>query len=150
MQSSILLGIGSNSGERRQNICRALAALSALFGPGARLTPSPFYASEPMGFESPNQFLNIVARVLVERPAPWTEEEAHSLLRATQAIERSISSMPHRNPDGSYRDREIDIDILAIDNLVVDTDTLTLPHPGMNDRPFVQIPLRQLLNNINS
>ncbi len=144
MRSTIRLGIGSNSGERRQNICRALAAISALFGPEATLRQSPFYASEPMGFDSPNEFLNIVAEITTERSRQWTADEAHALLRSTQAIEKSISSMPHRNPDGSYRDREIDIDLLSIDNLVVNSELLTLPHPGMAQRPFVQIPLKQL------
>ncbi len=52
--------------------------------------------------------------------------------------------MPHRNSDGSYRDREIDIDIILIDDMRIDSPRLQVPHPRMLERDFVMIPLREL------
>ena len=52
--------------------------------------------------------------------------------------------MPHRKPDGTYGDREVDIDIIAVDELVFASDTLTLPHPRMHLRSFVLGPLAEL------
>ncbi len=114
------------------------------------LRTSDFYRSAPWGFESPNEFLNIAVAVRYIRRSPWTEAEAEALLDQCQAIERSISSMPHRNADGTYRDREIDIDIIAIDNQHINTPRLTVPHPRAASRDFVTIPLSQLVNNSDS
>ena len=147
--SIVYLSIGSNSGDRRALIGRAVAALSSL--PGViSLRTSDFYRSAPWGFESPNEFLNIPVAVRYIRRSPWTEAEAEALLDQCQAIERSISSMPHRNADGTYRDREIDIDIIAIDNQHINTPRLTVPHPRAASRDFVTIPLSQLVNNSDS
>ncbi|MDE6378068.1 MAG: 2-amino-4-hydroxy-6-hydroxymethyldihydropteridine diphosphokinase, partial [Duncaniella sp.] len=51
---------------------------------------------------------------------------------------------PHRDRDGGYIDRRIDIDIIAIDSIVLSTPRLTLPHPRMHLREFVLVPLAQL------
>ena len=66
------------------------------------------------------------------------------LLDVLQEIEREVSPLPHRNPDGSYRDRGIDIDIIAWENKTVTTDRLTVPHPHARERDFVMIPLREI------
>ena len=143
MQSTVLFGIGTNSGRREENISRALAALSALF-PGAEVRASGIYRSAPDGFESPNEFMNIAVAVVCERTSPWTVADMLALLGSTQAIERSIGHMPHRNPDGSYRDRDIDIDIIDIDGLRVNLPHLVLPHPRAKERLFVTVPLREI------
>ncbi len=54
--------------------------------------------------------------------------------------------MPHRNADGTYRDREIDIDIIGIDGRHFATDRLELPHPRAHMRDFVTVPLGELTN----
>ncbi len=143
MISKVYLGLGSNSGDRRFFIGSAIAALAERL-PIESIRTSDCYESAPDGFNSPNHFVNIAAVLTFERNTPWTDDEVDDLFNTIEAIQNSISSMPHRNPDGSYRDREIDIDILRIDNLTFNTSRLTIPHPRMLDRPFVTIPLSQI------
>ena len=61
-----------------------------------------------------------------------------------QGVERLISDASHRNSDGSYRDRVIDIDIVAIDQLTIDSPTLKVPHPHFTERDFYLIPMCEL------
>jgi 2-amino-4-hydroxy-6-hydroxymethyldihydropteridine diphosphokinase len=66
------------------------------------------------------------------------------MLTITQRIERELGSASHRNADGSYCDRLVDIDIIAVDDIVVNTPTLTIPHPLMHKREFVLAPMAEL------
>lgn len=143
MFSTVYLSLGSNSGDRRAHIGRAVAAL-ALRLPAVAVRTSGYYCSAPWGFESENDFLNIAAALTFERDAAWSNAEAEALLDTLQGIERDISAMPHRNADGSYRDREIDIDIIAIDKQQISTQRLTIPHPLAQQRPFVTVPLAEI------
>lgn len=147
MFSTVYLSLGSNSGDRRALIGRAVAAL-ALRLPVVAVRTSGFYCSAPWGFESENDFLNIAVAVTSERDAAWSDAEAEALLDTLQGIERDISAMPHRNADGSYRDREIDIDIIAIENQHISTPRLTVPHPLAQQRPFVTVPLGEITQGI--
>lgn len=139
------LNIGSNLGDSRLIIETAVAEVFAL-SEGVRRR-SPFYESEPWGFVSPNRFLNIG----VEISSRLTPIE---LLHALQGIERLVADRfadcgnAHRNPDGSYSDRYIDIDIIFYGNLAVDSPELTIPHPHYNERDFVVRPLRALGHRI--
>lgn len=142
MTSTIYLNIGSNSGDRRAFIARAVAALRATFGPVIRVSEP--VESDPWGFRSENKFLNIGVAIDTQRTEPWQPDELEALLETTQAIERSISPHPHRNPDGTYTDREIDIDIIAVDTLAYSGPRLTIPHPAMHLRPFVLTPMTLL------
>lgn len=143
MISKVYLGLGSNSGDRRHFIGCAIAALAARL-PIVSIRTSDCFESEPDGFVSQNRFVNIAAVLTFERNTPWSDNDADDLYNVIEEIQNSISAMPHRNPDGSYRDREIDIDILKIDNQTINTSRLSIPHPRMYDRPFVTIPLSQL------
>lgn len=134
----IHLNIGSNQGDRAALIERAVALLMRAM-PDARVRRSAPVESEPWGFDSPNAFLNI--GLMIDLPRSIDPE---ALLDITQAAERAISPASHRNPDGSYRDRLIDIDIIAVDRLRLHTPRLTLPHPRAALRPFVLTPLREL------
>ncbi len=115
-----------------------LAIAKIEYAAGARARVAPLMESEPWGYESDNRFLNTVIAI------PW-RDTPHELLHALQAIEREIApSSPHRNPDGSYRDRAIDLDIIDIPGVTLDTPSLTIPHPRAASRPFVTIPLAAL------
>ncbi len=66
------------------------------------------------------------------------------MLKSLLDIEKSISSASHRDESGNYVDRIIDIDLIAYDDLIIDSEALTLPHPRMHLREFVLRPLALL------
>lgn len=131
------LNIGSNQGDRHALLERAVAFIADSLHPVSCRVSHPVESS-PWGFSSPFPFLNIGIDLELSEMPP------EALLDALQAIERSMSSMPHRNPDGTYRDREIDIDIILIDRLQICTPRLQVPHPRMSQRDFVMKPLQEL------
>lgn len=139
--SVIHINIGSNTGDRAALIERAVAALSERIDPAGRaqISLAPIEESEAWGFESDNRFLNL--GVMIESPDDF---DPLALLDLLQSVEKDIADVPHRNPDGSYADRPIDIDLIAVDDKVVDEARLKLPHPRMHLRPFVLEPIKFL------
>ena len=129
------INIGTNLGNRRLNLSRAVAAVERRFG---YFEISKVVESEPWGYDSTNLYLNVAMMF-------DTDEAPLDVLHALQAIEKEISPETHRNPDGTYKDRLIDIDIMAIENVVVDEPELKVPHPHLFDRPFFINPLKELL-----
>lgn len=130
------INIGSNYPGRAALIERAASLIRRRIDPEARAS-QPF-ESEPWGFDSPLMFLNIG----MELTTGLSPEE---LLDELLGIQHSISPAPHRAPDGSYIDRAIDIDLIAVEGVTRRTQTLTLPHPRAFMRPFVMEPLKNLL-----
>ena len=94
--------------------------------------------SSPWGFESKNVFVNEGAILHTD------VKPTRDLVSRLQQVERLISDKPHRNADGSYSDRVIDIDIVAIDDMTIDTPSLKVPHPHLPERDFYIIPMREL------
>lgn len=139
------LNIGSNLGDREENIRRAVASLRQLACVYSSVKVSDTVESEPWGYDSGNGFLN--AGMSFD-----TELSPEALLAAVQRVEKSISTASHRDSAGAYIDRIIDIDIIACavtdaaigrSALVIsDTPELTLPHPRALLRDFVMTPLR--------
>lgn len=127
------INIGSNIGDRHALIERAVAAIESALNTSARR--APVEETAPWGYESGNMFLNLGIACEVGDMAP---EKLHAIL---QDIQHSIDSTPHRNADGTYADRAIDIDLIALGREVVDNSNLTLPHPRMHLRPFVLRPI---------
>lgn len=136
MPRQVYVNIGSNQGDRKAHIERAVALIAELAVDGEVLRSS-FVESRPWGFSSDNDFVNLG---IVFSTALAPEE----LLDALQLMERRISEGAHRDADGNYIDRDIDIDIIAIDGEEVDTPRLQVPHPRMLAREFVMEPLREL------
>ena len=128
----ILLSIGTNIGNREENIANAITALSTI---GKVLSVSDIYTSEPWVFESENGFFNI-ALTMESTLSPL------DLLRATQQIERDLGRTAKTTT--AYADRVIDIDIIDYNNQTIDTQTLTLPHKLMHKRNFVLYPLADI------
>ena len=131
---SVYLGLGSNLGQKEENIRKAIELIGLRVGLVAR--QSSLISTEPWGFESDNQFVNAAVLCL-------TELSPREVLRATQNIEREMGRS-HKSVGGNYSDRIIDIDILLYDELRVDEPDLQIPHPLMLKREFVMIPLREI------
>ena len=135
---TVYLGLGSNLGDAEENIHTACRLVAERIGTIKQ--QSDIYRTEPWGFQSDNTFANAV--ICVE-----TAMKPQELLSATQQIERQMGrteKTEHRNGKALYQDRIIDIDILLYDDLTVDEPDLKIPHPLMQQRDFVMIPLRQL------
>ena len=136
---TIFFGIGTNLGDREANLREALRLLDARVG--EQLACSSVYRNAPQGFESDNEFANIV---VVYR----TSYSPEDVLLITQQIERDMGRT-QKSVDGIYHDRVIDIDLLkAIENsklIIRNSSSLTLPHPHMQERDFVMVPLGEVL-----
>lgn len=134
----IYFGIGTNLGDREENLRKAIELLHERVG--ECVACSSIYRSDPQGFVSENEFANIVAVY----DTPYSPEE---VLLITQQIEREMGRT-EKSVNGVYHDRIIDIDLLqAILNskaIIQNSSTLTLPHPRMQERDFVMIPLREV------
>ena len=134
MTHTVYLGLGSNLGNREENLRGALFEIASSVGVVEAV--SSFIVTEPWGFESTHTFVNAVCRV-------QTHLSPMEVLDATQAIERNLGRT-QKSVDGIYSDRLIDIDILLYDDWKVDTPRLVIPHPLMAQRDFVKIPLAEL------
>ena len=128
------MGLGSNLGDKRENLACAIRLIGERVGKVLRV--SSFIETEPWGFESDNTFVNAV--ILCE-----TTLTPRQVLQATQKVEREMGRKK-KSTDGGYADRCIDIDILLYDDLRVDEPDLQIPHPLMLKRDFVMIPLREI------
>jgi 2-amino-4-hydroxy-6-hydroxymethyldihydropteridine diphosphokinase len=133
MKHKVYLGLGTNLGDKVQNLKDAISRISDAVG--RILRQSSFIETEPWGFESSNRFLNAV--ILCE-----TEKTPREVLLLTQQIERDMGRT--QKSVANYADRPIDIDILLYDNLTVDEPDLKIPHPLMCQRDFVMIPLEEV------
>ena len=138
---TVYLSLGSNTGDRLRNLRQAVTLICAHF-PEAHPKESDIIETEPWGYASASHFLNMCISLTFPRESPQTAPER--LLKAFRSIERAISPATHRNPDGTYRDRAIDIDIIAIDDRRINLPTLQIPHPRASAREFVMIPLTQI------
>ncbi len=131
LTKTVYLLLGSNLGNRRANLARALEALAEA---GVRvIRRASLYATEPVDFEVQNWFLNTVVEA-------ETELMPRQLLRVVQGIERRMGRrrMVRGGP------RVVDIDILLYGTSVVHSPELTIPHPKLAERRFVLAPLREL------
>ncbi|MCF0179227.1 MAG: 2-amino-4-hydroxy-6-hydroxymethyldihydropteridine diphosphokinase [Bacteroidales bacterium] len=131
----IYLGLGSNLGDGKMNLDKAVELLSREVGEIIKV--STYIESEPWGFESKNIFTNGAV-------AMTTSLSPLQLLEATQAIEREMGRTHKHQQGEGYRDRIIDIDILLYDNLEIHSERLTIPHPLIKERDFVKIPLEEI------
>lgn len=130
----IYLGLGTNQGNKEQNLTRAIELLSLALGKYTSL--SSFMQTEPWGFESDNSFLNcVVSFTTALRPL--------ELLDITEGIERKLGRAI-KSSNGIYHDRIIDIDILLYGDVIINNKRLTIPHPLIQERDFVLTPLCEI------
>ena len=117
-------------GDREANLREAVCLLSEL---GSLVRQSNVMETEPWGYADQPDFLNIA--ISLDTILPPLD-----LLRAVKRIEAQMG----RAPAVRYGPRLIDIDLLLYGGVTMDTPELTLPHPRMEERDFVMIPLREL------
>ncbi len=127
------LGIGTNLGDKAENINRAVELVERQVG--RVLAVSTLYESEPWGFVSEHRFANVA--LLAE-----TDLSPERLLAETQAIERIMGR--ESKTTAGYTDRIIDVDILFYDGLTVESEILKIPHPLLAERDFVVIPMAEI------
>lgn len=128
----VFLGIGSNLGDRELNLKETLEKIEKNIGPV--LESSSVYETEPWGFESDNQFLNMVVKA-------ETRLTPSGVLGAILMIEAFLG---RTRGDKQYSSRIIDIDILLYEDTVIDEVSLKIPHPLMHERRFVLVPLCEI------
>lgn len=129
MAETAYVALGSNMGNSEENIIKAVEALGAV--PGVKVeSVSEFYETKPWGYEEQNNFCNAAAKLRVE----VTPE---ALLGICLGIEAGMGRLRKIN-NGP---RLIDIDLLIYNGQTRNTKELILPHPGMNERDFVLVPL---------
>lgn len=131
------LNAGSNIGDRRANLARAVELLCGICG-AREVAVSEVVESEPWGYDSVNTFANVGINLT-------TALTPRELLDACQAVERQMGSLCHRDAHGNYADRVIDIDIIAAGDWILNTPRLAIPHPRMHLRRFVLEPMAQLM-----
>jgi dihydroneopterin aldolase/2-amino-4-hydroxy-6-hydroxymethyldihydropteridine diphosphokinase len=128
----VAFSLGSNIGDKPGNLRTALAWMNTLEGTVIDRV-SRFYKTAPWGETDQDWFLNACA-------TGWTTADPHALLRALKRIELTLGRVPGRR----WGPRAIDLDILFVDDLQVETPLLTLPHRDMFDRAFVLIPMAEI------
>ena len=121
-------------GDRRDNLYRAVVALAA---GTSGCAVSSIVESEPWGFDSDNRFMNLGVRLC-------SNLDPMEMLDRIHEIERRLGSSSHRDAQGGYIDRLVDIDIMAIDDMVIDSPALKVPHPHLPERDFFLRPMMQL------
>ncbi len=132
---SVFIGIGSNIGERLHHLQEAVDRLSQLDETTVSAVSS-IYMTEPVGECEQNRFYNGVLQL-------ETSLSPEELRRQCKTIEQELGrpdSYPRWSP------RVIDLDILLYDNAIIQTETLSIPHPELHCRKFVLIPLLDIGN----
>jgi 2-amino-4-hydroxy-6-hydroxymethyldihydropteridine diphosphokinase len=142
---SVYLGLGSNLGDRRKNLERALTLLDEGFGRHYTAL-SRMIETKAWGFKG-DKFLNACVLYRIYRKGS-PEEQGHEILALCKEIERTLGrdEKPEYDADGNriYHNRTIDIDILFYGTEHIDTEDLTVPHPLIAERDFVKIPLAEI------
>jgi len=133
--NTVILSLGTNQGNKLENLNIAIKKLSLL---GEILTVSSIYQTPPWGFKS-DDFYNMALSLK-------TEIEAEQLIEKLQAIETSLGREKKQASEG-YQARPLDIDIIFYNNDILDSKNLTIPHPRMQERKFVLIPIIEIISN---
>jgi 2-amino-4-hydroxy-6-hydroxymethyldihydropteridine diphosphokinase len=131
-QNQAILSIGSNQGDRLENVqaCIQLIQLEI----GTVFSVSKLYETPSWGFDS-DSFYNCAIAI-------QTSKSAQKLLSSCLKIEKKLGRI--RSLHEGYQSRIIDIDIISFENVIIDSANLVVPHPQMQDRLFVLLPMKDL------
>ena len=128
------ISLGSNLGDTNLNLGKAISKITEKAG--AVLAVSSICQTEPWGYQSSNEFLNQVIQL-------ETSLSPTDLLSVMQAIEKEMGRKK-KTGNSSYQDRVIDLDLLFYDDLILESETLILPHPLCHKRKFILEPLTEI------
>lgn len=133
--SVVYLSLGSNLGNKEENIKKAME----LLGENKVIIEktSSFYETEPVSYKKQDNFYNLVIK-------GETTLSPENLLKAIKKIERALG----RKKTKKWGPREIDIDILLYDDCKINIPNLKIPHPQMEKRRFVLEPLREINSRV--
>ena len=133
--SRAYVALGSNLGDREENLCTALKHLQEN---GVEvIKTSTFIETEPYGVTDQPGFVNAVCQV-------ETELAPLELLHLLLSIEQEMGRVRLRR----WGERNIDLDLLLYEDAVLESEELTLPHPDMQNRDFVLIPLAEVAGEV--
>ena len=133
--SRAYVALGSNLGDREENLCTALKHLQE--NGVDVIKTSTFIETEPYGVTDQPGFINAVCQV-------ETELAPLELLRLLLKIEQEMGRVRLRR----WGERNIDLDLLLYEDAVLESEELTLPHPDMQNRDFVLIPLAEIAGEV--
>ena len=128
--TKIFLGLGSNLGDKKKNIYAAIELLKKKI---SGVTVAKLYETKPQYYEKQDTFMNTVL-------SGYTDESPQELLKFVKGIEKQVG----RQERFRYGPREVDVDILFFDNQVYKDESLTIPHPLLQEREFVLKPFMDL------
>lgn len=131
--NKVFLIIGSNEGDRSQNLFKARELILKKIGKPVGI--SHIYETEPWGYISSKTFYN---QCIILN----SSLDAETILQEILKIEKELG---RTRKGGSYIDRIIDIDILFFNNDCIHSDNLSIPHPGIHERRFVLEPLAEIV-----
>lgn len=135
--NDVVLSLGSNLGNREENIDFAVQQLENYFN--TEVSSSSIYETQPWGFETVSLFLN--SCVVFK-----TSESPETILKVLKEIEIEMGRVK-KSQKNKYFSRVIDLDILYVGNQIINTSELVVPHPLLYERSFVLVPLLELLPN---
>ena len=131
-QHQVILSLGTNEGNRLQNIENCIALIHQ--GIGTVIKVSKLYESPSWGFDS-DAFYNCALLI-------HTTSSASKILTQVLKLEKKLGRV--RGTDAGYQSRIIDIDLIAFDEEIIDSEKLNIPHPLMQNRNFVLLPFQDL------
>ena len=132
----VFLGIGGNIGNKADNFNKVYTFIKNEFGEIAKT--SSVYETPPWGFSADDNFWNQV--LIVD-----TELSPTELLQKITEIENHFG---RERETGKYNSREMDIDILYYDDIFIETKNLIIPHPRIQQRKFVLVPLNEIASDL--
>ena len=133
MNHIVYLALGTNLGDRLANLRAAIKALSSEINV---IAESKVYETPPWGYENQPTFLNMAVKC-------ETNLEPESLLKRLKQLEVQLG----REQSFRWGPRLIDIDILFYDDLILKSESLTIPHPRLHERAFVLVPLADIASD---
>ncbi len=135
MENKVFLGLGTNLGNKKENLFYAINLLNN-FSKVKVLSISSIYGSKAYGFKEQDDFYNLVCKI-------DTNLSPFDLLNLCKEIEKTMG----RENTFKWGPRLIDIDILFYNDAIINTDTLIIPHPEIIKRDFVLVPMAELEPN---